>query len=95
MVKIMLDKERTLKFTLNSLILLQNRYGDSSAAIKKLQEGDLTAFRDVLWAALVHEDPSLKPEDVGRMVNFEDICQIAEIIKTIAGSINTPAGRRR
>lgn len=85
-VKIMLDKERTLKFTLNSLVYaeengvdLQNLGKEGSIKLKDL--------RTLLYAGLMHEDKDLTPEKVGEMIDFNNLEEITEALTKAFGSV--------
>ncbi len=75
-VEILLDKPRTLFFTLNSFIELEDMYGSFAATMKLMEEGSMKAIRAILWAGLIHEDPSLTPESVGGMIDFRALGEI-------------------
>lgn len=78
MVKIELDKERNLYFTLNSLEIIEELTGKT---IDKLSEGmSVSMLKAVVYAGLVHEDKSLTVEAVGEMIGFEDIKRVSEAI---------------
>lgn len=70
-VKVMLDRERTLRLDFNAFGLIEERTGSSvqslSEKFKEMHARDISA---VIWAGLVHEDPTLTVSDVGRMLTF-------------------------
>lgn len=85
MVKVELDKERNLYFTLNSLEIIEELTGKS---IDKLTEGmTISMLKAVVYAGLVHEDKSLTPEIVGEMIGFEDIAMLSEAIGEAFGGL--------
>lgn len=78
MVKIELDRERNLYFTLNSLEIIEELTGKT---IDKLSEGmSISMLKAVVYAGLVHEDKSLTVDAVGEMIGFEDIESVSEAI---------------
>lgn len=77
---IKLDKQRTLRFTLNSLALVEERYGDMQKAAELAQSGKISVIRTLLWAGLVHEDNALSEEQVGDMV---DMTNLETVVKAI------------
>lgn len=79
-VEIKLDKPRRLRYTLNSLALIEERYGDVQKAIESLQAGKLSVIRTILWAGLVHEDETLTENQVGDLVEISDLQQVTEKI---------------
>lgn len=80
LISIQLDKERHLKFDLNAFAELEDIYGDINAALEAIQKGSVKAIRAMLWAGLVHEDKSLKIEDVGAMIDMSNINEVVSII---------------
>lgn len=85
MVKIELDKERNLYFTLNSLEIIEELTGKT---IDKLSEGmSMKMLKAVVYAGLVHEDKSLTVDAVGEMIGFEDIEEISKAIGEAFGGL--------
>ncbi len=83
-VPIELDKKRHLQFDLNALVELEEEYEDIGKAFEGLEQGKMKAIRAPLWAGLVHEDETLTPKNVGRLVTIHNLQTIAE---TITGAI--------
>ena len=78
MVKIELDKERNLYFTLNSLEIIEELTGKT---MDKLSDGiSVSMLKAVVYAGLVHEDKSLTVDAVGEMIGFEDVPNITEAL---------------
>lgn len=71
-------KERGLRFDLNALAEIGDRLS-IKIRLDHLKEDllgvplPLSALRVVLWAGLIHEDPELKPEEVGAWVDTENV----------------------
>lgn len=85
MVKIELDKERNLYFSLNSLEIIEELTGKT---IDKLGEGmSISMLKAVVYAGLIHEDKALTPEAVGELVGFEDIKMLSEAIGEAFGGL--------
>lgn len=85
MVKINLDKERNLYFTLNSLEIIEELTGKT---IDKLSEGmTISMLKAVVYAGLVHEDKELTVDAVGEMIGFEDIEMISNAIGEAFGGL--------
>ena len=65
-VKVKLDRERTLRFDMNAQVRFEEITGentlDASFWKKKITAKNTRAL---IWACLVHEDPSLTVEQVG------------------------------
>jgi len=95
-VPITLDKERNFFFPNAAYRYVGERHGSMSQALAKLtpsQGGslDLTpdlldAFRDLVFAGLMHEDPELKPEDVEQWLGVFNMREVTgQIIKAVVG----------
>lgn len=72
-VPVFLDRLRHLKFDLNSLCVLEEKFGNIEKALQELERGVMRAVRVILWAGLCHEDPDLTEEDVGKLVNIDNL----------------------
>lgn len=84
-VKVTLDRERTLKFTLNSFAELEEKYGTVNEAMAKLEAGSMKASIFMIWAGLVHEDPELTPKQVGDMIEVHLLPELMESITAAMG----------
>jgi len=76
METIKLDKERHLKVTLGGMKRFQEVTGKSllrGFSLDKMGETEIVAF---VWACLVWEDRTLSLEDVGFMVEFDQLDEI-------------------
>jgi hypothetical protein len=76
-ITLALDKERTLKFTLNSFATMEDRYGTVDDAMKAMDSGSMKAIRFLLWVGLIHEDKTLTEEIVGDLISMEDMEMLA------------------
>ena len=74
---------RHLKFDLNAFAELENRFGNTEAAMDALQKGSLTAIKFILWAGLLHDEVILD-EFTGEPVKYL-------ITPYLVGSWVTPA----
>lgn len=63
--------ERTLKFDLNAMAELEDEYGSVDAAFEMLDKNSIKAVRFILWAGLMHEDPSLTLKQVGSLIDVQ------------------------
>lgn len=63
--------ERTLKFTLNAMAELEDRYGTVDEAFKQLDKNSIKALRCILWAGLIHEDSALTEQQVGNLIDIQ------------------------
>lgn len=75
-IKVMLDKERTIRFTLNSFADLEERYGSIDVAMNTLQDGSIKGLRTLLWAGLIHEDEQLTERQVGNMIDMSSLTEL-------------------
>lgn len=84
-VKITLNDgvERVVKFDLNAMAELEDKYGSVDAAFKALDEGSIKAVRFVLWAGLIHEDASLTERQVGSLI---DMNYMSNLMNTLGQS---------
>lgn len=92
-VKITLDRPRTLLFDLNALEELETIYGDMTTAFKALQTDakKIRHIKNFLCAGLMHEDESLTPAKVGRMIGFTDLEIITDLIwVAVSGALPEP-----
>lgn len=79
-IPITLDKPRNLVFDLNAFCELEDRFGDINAAFQALENGSVKAIRTLLWVGLIHEDENLTEKQVGKLVTFDNVQEIAEKI---------------
>lgn len=79
-----------LKYDMNSMCEVEERYGDIETAFKKLQENNksFNTLRFLLWAGLLHEDEKLTQYQVGKMINFLDIDKVEELTESIYSAID-------
>lgn len=84
MVKIVLDKERHLKLTLNTLIEVQEYLGADDIPTmfvgRKFSGADI---RYILFLLLRHEDAALTPEQVGDLCTFEVVSQFDALLQGV------------
>lgn len=85
-VEIELDKKRTLRFDLNAYSELDLEYEDKNRTYHQIEKDVLRArpyaIKAFLWAGLLHEEPELTLQDVGRMVSDKDIGYVLDKIYT-------------
>ena len=70
--------EREIRFTLNAMAELEDRYGSVDAAFKALDAGSIKAVRCVLWAGMIDTDESLTEQQVGKLIDIECMNRIME-----------------
>ena len=77
LVVITLDKERILKFNLNALILAEEITGKKLASLGTDADGfDMVFLRGMLFAGLKHEDKELTLEQVGDMIDMDNMEEV-------------------
>ena len=74
--------ERTIKFTLNAMAELEDRYGSVEEAFKQLDNNSIKAVRCILWAGLIHEDPDLTEQQVGNLIDIQYMQELMESLGT-------------
>jgi len=88
-VKITLNDgvERTIKFTLNALAELEDKFGSVQAAFDKLEkENSMKALRAILWAGFLHESPNLTEREVGNLI---DIAYMTELVESLGAAFES------
>lgn len=82
-IKIVLDKERTIKFDLNALVEVEDKLG---FALTELEDKfSIKTLRTLLHAGLVHEDESLTEKEVGGMIGFDNLPEVQEALTAAMG----------
>lgn len=76
--------ERNIRFTLNALAELEDRYGSVDEAFAQLDKGSIKAVRCVLWAGLIDEDPSLTEQQVGSLI---DVQYLQELMASLGSAV--------
>lgn len=71
-------KERTLRFTLNSMIEIEEGYGSIQGAMKAMETSSMKAVRLLLWAGLIHEEPELDINAVGNWIDMSNLQYTSE-----------------
>lgn len=82
--KIMLDKERTIKFTLNTLIEAEDLLGFSLAELG--DKVSIRVMRTLLTAGLRHEDAELTEEYVGSFITMDNMAEVQDALGKAMGS---------
>ena len=77
-LKITLDKERTLKHTLNSLIKFEKLTGKSVTEIG--ENMSMEVILALLYVGLIHEDKKLTIEKLGDMITLVKFFEINEVV---------------
>ena len=70
--------EREIRFTLNAMVELEDRYGSVQAAFEELDKNSIKAARFILWAGLMHSDEGLTERQVGDLIDIAFLETIME-----------------
>jgi hypothetical protein len=81
--KIQLDKERTIKFDLNTLIAVEDSLGYSLAEMG--DKVSIRVMRAMLTAGLRHEDPELTEEYVGSLITMDNMQVVQDALAKAMG----------
>jgi len=63
--------ERELKYTLNALAILEERFGSVDEAFDRLDKNSVIAMRCVIWAGLIFDDKDITEEQVGNLIDLQ------------------------
>lgn len=86
-----LDRERKLKYTLNSFAEMEERYGSVDKALQLVQDNNMRAIIFMLWAGLMWEDDELTEKKVGNLIEISELQDIAEKMgKAVGGDMPVP-----
>ena len=77
--------EREIRFTLNAMAELEDRYGSVAGAFEALEQNSAKAARFILWAGLMHSDEGLTEQQVGNLI---DIAYLQNIMDTMSDALS-------
>jgi hypothetical protein len=76
--------EREVKFTLNAMAEMEERYGSVDACFEALNNNSIKAVRFVIWAGLLHnEHENLTEKQVGNLI---DVPCMERIMESLTGA---------
>lgn len=78
--------ERELKFTLNAMAELEDRYGSVDAALKAVEANSMKALRCLLWVGLMHSEDGLTEQQVGALIEVQHMDAISKVITEAFGN---------
>lgn len=81
--KITLDKERTIKFTLNTLIEVEDALGHSLSEMG--ENVSIRTIRTLLTAGLKHEDAELTETMVGGLITMDNMKEVQDALAIAMG----------
>ena len=82
---IKLDKDRYLKFNLNSIRILEKEYGIKFDKLE--EEFSMESVQKILYVGLLKDDPSLTFEEVGELVDMSNIKAVVEALAESLGGL--------
>lgn len=86
--KIKLDKVRTLRFPLMSIIKLKKERGIQLSDLQDEEKAqDFEVILGIAWAGLIHEDPELTFEEAGNIIDLSDLQELSEKLGDIFASM--------
>lgn len=86
--KITLDKERTLRYPLMSIIKLKKEKGINLSDLADEEKAqDFEIILSIVWAGLIHEDPELTVEQLGNIIELSDMPEISEKLGLVFSSM--------
>lgn len=86
-VEIQLDKKRRLRYTMNALAEIEDQLGVPLAELQNVKM-TIKNIRVILWAGLIHEDSELTQEQVGEMVDLNNIEEVQQKIAEAFGTVD-------
>lgn len=75
---------REIRFTLNAMAELEDKYGSVDAAFEKLNAGSIKAARFIMWAGLLHNEEKLSEQQVGDLIDMQ--C-LNDIMESVSGAL--------
>lgn len=76
-VEVELDKKRHFRFTMNSLEVIEDELGFQLHEMKDKQL-KIKEIKVIMWAGLIHEDGELTKEQVGDMIDLDNMAYVQE-----------------
>ena len=83
-------KERELRYTLNAMAELEDRYGSVEEAFKTLEAGSFKAIRFFMWAGLLHTEEGLTEMQVGGMIDMKSLEPLMASVEQAFGNDMPP-----
>lgn len=72
--------EREVRFTLNAMAELEERYGSVEKAFEALDSNSIKAARFILWAGLMESDETLTEQQVGKLIDMNNLRDIMDSV---------------
>lgn len=84
--------ERELRFTLNAMAEMEDRYGSVENAFKALEANSIKAVRFTIWAGLLDNGEGLTEQQVGSLIDVQCMEEIIASIHNAMASDMPAAG---
>ena len=84
--------EREIKFTLNAMAEMEDKYGSVEAAFEALDKGSIKAARFVLWTGLMHA--GLSEQQVGELIDVQCLSDIMSKVEEAFNNDMPPEGEQ-
>ena len=84
-IEVNFDRVRHIRYDLNALGILDERFGSINEAFEELGKMKAKAITTMLWAGLIHEDEELTEKYVGSLIGMGNIAEIMSIISETLG----------
>ena len=73
--------ERTVKFTLNAMAEIEDRYGSVEKGFYELEENNsIKALRCILWAGFIEDEPEITERQVGSLIDIAYMDELMELL---------------
>jgi len=89
LVQITLDKERNLLLNLNTMVKFEEITGKNLLQSASFTDLSITDLRVLVWACLLHEDKELTLDQVGEMVDVDNLAEVSNKL-AIAWGVASP-----
>jgi len=93
LVPVQLDKKRNLLLNGNVMVSFEEATGKNLFQGDSLSKLSAKDFRALLWACLIHEDKKLTIDQVGEMINPDNIEDIANKLSEVWGVVTLEKGQ--
>lgn len=77
--------ERELKYTLNAMAEMEDRFGSVEAAFNAVEKGSMKAIRFMLWVGLIHTEEGLTEQQVGNLIDVQCMENIMQKMQAALG----------
>ena len=74
--------EREIRYTLNAMAEMEDRYGSVEAAFKALEANSMKAVRFFLWVGLMHNEEGLTEQQVGALIDIQCMEEISAAMES-------------